>query len=480
MMKKMFFITALLFFVTLSIQNLHAQLKDEVGHTVTAWSDWSTTGCHKGIAWRLRQNYYTGNNNGYTWEYEVKNNYGRQVTFSYQFSESDVSSANTPMRKTLSPGQVYRNTSLPKASRINYFVFSVCFSANGRCKDECYSPCDNGTPNIPDCADSNGSTSNSNVSASSSNNQKVSPSTNGDTYIQPTKAQKQAEALNQLSGSLMDLAKSIDKAKAERRERQQKEAAELRENQNQERRKNEQANFEKSTYSLIQYVGGRSTKFEKYFSSLGYKYNYHEGIDNRHEDVFEHFSIQHLNDRSNFIFSKEEEKYMATLLNELAEIKDYITFYVVDNTIKNNGFAITKIKGHITKGHGEGVEQDYNYILKIAKTYLGSSPTESGSQKAQQNDADNKDYTVGSEPNYNFGKIFNGTNYVHVFHLSKNVKAATASCGCVSVEINSKIPNSVMTMFRGIANYKGPFAKSISVTYEDGTTETLYLKGELK
>jgi len=209
------------FFAISSAQDLNAQLKDEVGHTVTQWSNWSTTECHRGIAWRLRQNYYSGDNNGYTWEYEVKNNYGRQVAFSYEFSESETSTGNNRMRKTLSPNQVYRNTALPNSSRMNYFVFSVCFSNDGRCKDECYSPCDNGTPNIPDCATSNTTTSNSQTTTTSSNNQ----SRQTTTYAppQPTKSQKQAEALNQVSNSLMDLARALDAAKEEKRIKREEE-----------------------------------------------------------------------------------------------------------------------------------------------------------------------------------------------------------------------------------------------------------------
>ncbi|WP_199120032.1 tetratricopeptide repeat protein [Pedobacter sp. ASV28] len=214
-MKNIILLLAFMFQITIS----YAQQRDEVGHAVTTWSNWSTTACHKGIAWRFRQSFYSGNSGGFTWEYEVKNNYGRQVAFSFQFSESDASSGNTPMRKTLAANQVYRNTALPNASKINYFVFSVCFSADGRCKDECYSPCDNGTPNIPDCANSSSSLSGSRTSTASNTVQ------NTQTYTSPqqTKAQKQAQALNVISGSLMDLAKSFDKAKAEKREKQQRE-----------------------------------------------------------------------------------------------------------------------------------------------------------------------------------------------------------------------------------------------------------------
>ncbi len=212
-MKKLTIILILLFWFTVSF----SQLTDEVGHTVTQWSSWTTTSCHKGIAWRLRQNYYSGNKNGYTWEYEVKNTYGRQVTFSYQFSESDVNSAGAPMRKTLAHNQVYKNTALPNASRINYFVFSVCFSADGKCKDECYSPCDNGSPNIPDCA---GLSTTSNRVTTNSN---TSPIFKTYTSPQQTRAQQKADALNTLSNSLIDLAKSFDKAKAEKKEKQQRE-----------------------------------------------------------------------------------------------------------------------------------------------------------------------------------------------------------------------------------------------------------------
>lgn len=90
-------------------------------------------------------------------------------------------------------------------------------------------------------------------------------------------------------------------------------------------------------------------------------------------------------------------------------------------------------------------------------------------------------HSFGKELTKNFGKIENGKTLIHSFRLSKKIKSANASCGCITVETNQNVPTVVMATFHGIANdYKGPFVKSIAVIYEDGTTETLYLKGELQ
>jgi len=86
--------------------------------------------------------------------------------------------------------------------------------------------------------------------------------------------------------------------------------------------------------------------------------------------------------------------------------------------------------------------------------------------------------TVG-EIIYYLGKIENMQKHTHVFHLSKKIKSAIASCGCVTVDTNNQDSKSVIATFHGIANHKGPFIKNITITYEDGTTETLSLKGNL-
>ena len=243
-MKKYYFLATVLLFSIFTTQELKAQLKDEVGHTVTQWSNWSTTQCHKGLAWRLRQNFYTGNNNGYTWEYEVKNNYGRQVAFSFKFSEGDESSGTSAGRRTLKANETYRNTALPNASRINYFVYSVCFSNDGRCKDECYSPCDNGTPNIPDCTSSNTSSSN-NQQTSSSNNQnrqQTNPPVKSQKQIEYEKTASKLEAAQQGLNAISDIIKTQKQEKAKEKESQIKEQAKQMANKNKENQKTQTNN----------------------------------------------------------------------------------------------------------------------------------------------------------------------------------------------------------------------------------------------
>lgn len=208
---------------------VYAQLKDNVGHTVTQWSEWSTTNCHKGLAWRSRQNFYTGNNNGFTWEYEVKNNYGRQVSFSFKFGDNE-----TAYRKTLTANQVYKNTALPNSNYFNYAVYSVCFSSDGRCKDDCYSPCDNGTPNIPICNNTPSSlntNSNSSVSSNKNNLQEVqSQNTSNQPSLQElkdSKTQQRIEVITQVSQATISIINSIKEAKREQEEIEQKQIAEV-------------------------------------------------------------------------------------------------------------------------------------------------------------------------------------------------------------------------------------------------------------
>ena len=61
--------------------------------------------------------------------------------------------------------------------------------------------------------------------------------------------------------------------------------------------------------------------------------------------------------------------------------------------------------------------------------------------------------------------------------MPKNIISVKPSCGCLSAKISDN--KKVLATFHGIVNYKGPVRKSILVTFEDGTTETLYISGEL-
>lgn len=417
-MKKIFLFTVIL----LQVGFLSAQERDNVGHRV---GPWNLGAPQQGITWKIRRSYYSDNSENFINEIEIKNTNNSTVTFSYNISENANETA-TRHRKTLAPNETYTNKYCQNAQSVYFFVEpsngqvtnqqttqqnDPTFDRNNASFQDYYkramSAKDAGNYEqaesflnsaisvaVNDAQRDNAKqwlTVVQNAKHSSVNNNNQTRTTPTYTPPQPNKAQKQAEALNQVSNSLMDLAKALDKAKAEKREKKRKEAAELLENQNEIEQKNKQIAFEKSSLSLIQYIGPVNDygKFKNYVSNLGYKYMYHEGINNLNQEVFEGFYIDRCcGDHVNFIFNKGEEKSMISLLQQLVEVKDYITFYVDNNSIKNNGFALTNTKGHTTEGHGTGIEEDYNYILKVASKFSETAGTESNSQQQTNTSGD--------------------------------------------------------------------------------------------
>ncbi|MDR6786469.1 hypothetical protein ABIE26_005344 [Pedobacter africanus] len=163
----------------------------------------------------------------------------------------------------------------------------------------------------------------------------------------------------------------------------------------------------------------------------------------------------------------EPERYIPTVFfyNFGPNDENFVELQNAIDALKNPNKKLVSTSSKSVNGQNKGLtKQTENSLVQT---------------EANKDRTGNNNYTSGRELNFNFGKINNGETHTHSFRLSKNVKSATANCGCVTVDTNVKGPNVVLSRFHGIANYKGPFAKSIAVIYEDGTTETLYLKGEL-
>ena len=81
---------------------------------------------------------------------------------------------------------------LPNAGYFDYSVYSVCFDSGGKCKDDCYSPCDNGTPNIPNC---NSSSTSSNTNSFNGSNQNSSQQTQVQKIVNQQEQERQQQEL---------------------------------------------------------------------------------------------------------------------------------------------------------------------------------------------------------------------------------------------------------------------------------------------
>ena len=161
--------------------NTAAQERDNVGHRVGPWS-MANHPCFSKLSWKLRKSFYSDDSESYTNEIEIKNNYGRAVTFSYNFTENANDSSNR-YRKTLGPNETYTSTYCPNVRFVNFYVAEVCF--NGDCKDGCFAQCDSGTPNQPPC--------NSNTGQGTATTQQNNPATNSNSPQASQNAQTQRQ-----------------------------------------------------------------------------------------------------------------------------------------------------------------------------------------------------------------------------------------------------------------------------------------------
>jgi len=160
-MRKIFLLFAV---ILLQSTLLMAQERDNVGHRVGSWS-LSRHGCFNGLEWKIRKSYYSDNSDKFTNEIQIKNTYNSPITFSYNMSENS-NETTTRYRKTLGKNETYTSTYCPNVNFVTFYVTDVCFN-NNNCKDGCYAQCDNGSPNQPNCGNSNSTSS----SANSSNTQ---------------------------------------------------------------------------------------------------------------------------------------------------------------------------------------------------------------------------------------------------------------------------------------------------------------------
>lgn len=152
-MKKIFILGFLIFIIKIN----YAQERDRVGHIVGNWCATQRMDCYKGIAWKVRRNYYSDDMKDYINEYEITNMYNTIVTFSYELGEKP--DMPTQFRISLRPGESYTNMRCKNKEYVFLHVDYVCFN-NQNCNDNCYALCDNGTPNQPNCNTQNQSTSN--------------------------------------------------------------------------------------------------------------------------------------------------------------------------------------------------------------------------------------------------------------------------------------------------------------------------------
>lgn len=113
-MKKIFLIIVIL----LQVGFLFAQERDNVGHRVGPWNFGTP---QQGITWKIRRSYYSDNSEKFTNEIEIKNTNNSTITFSYNISEN-ANETTTRYRKTLAPYGTYTSTYCPNAQSVYFYV----------------------------------------------------------------------------------------------------------------------------------------------------------------------------------------------------------------------------------------------------------------------------------------------------------------------------------------------------------------------
>jgi|GEM_PF-2301707 len=151
----------------------------------TEYTEWQKHPCYQGIQYRFRRYYYYKRKDGtfangkkdFGIRFQFKNNYNQKVAFSFRFSKTNDGDNPTTQRRTLSPGEIYGNSTLQNhEGRIYVIIDKVCFNfKNGGDQDDCaaqpdvykanyyYAACDNGMPNIKPYSGSKANDSNSNT-----------------------------------------------------------------------------------------------------------------------------------------------------------------------------------------------------------------------------------------------------------------------------------------------------------------------------
>ena len=134
----------------------------------------------------------------------------------------------------------------------------------------------------------------------------------------------------------------------------------------------------------------------------------------------------------------------------------------------------------------------FTFFTAIAIAAVANAQTAPGFTTAAEAKAQNpvdENLLVLKETEYDFGKIPQGKPVTHVFSVANNGKSdlkisnVQASCGCTtpSWEKDKAVaPGTKTDITVGYnAAAAGPFTKLITITYNDGQTKIITIKGEV-
>ena len=132
----------------------------------TNWSQWASLPCFKGFQFAVVNNGLVQSINQYSWQAKIKSTYTQKVTFNMTWivGGEEVSIGQV----TLQPGKEYLHTSRYFNSNADILYVKVS-EVNFSDKLNCYAECDNGSPNQPNCSNSNSANSSPDTSATQQN-----------------------------------------------------------------------------------------------------------------------------------------------------------------------------------------------------------------------------------------------------------------------------------------------------------------------
>lgn len=132
----------------------------------TNWSQWGSLPCFKGFQFAVVNNGLVQSINQYSWQAKIKSTYTQKVTFNMTWivGGEEVSIGQV----TLQPGKEYLHTSRYFNSNADILYVKVS-EVNFSDKLNCYAECDNGSPNQPNCSNSNSANSSPDTSATQQN-----------------------------------------------------------------------------------------------------------------------------------------------------------------------------------------------------------------------------------------------------------------------------------------------------------------------